>query len=353
MKGTIAKLIAFVVVCSIFTGYLFVTIGNLKPLRDQYTLTATFDDVTGLLPDDNVKVAGVVVGKVTGISVERAKAKVTFTVDKSVKIPSDSSAAIRWRNLLGQRYVYLYPGEATTALRSGQAVPKTRSVVDLGELFNRLGPIVKAIDPAKVNQFLDAVVMALDGNEEQLRRALTDLGTLAAGLATRDEAIGRLIENTNTVAGTIQKREVEIRQVLDNLVQISATFSANTDVLDRAVTELGEFSGHMDAILGSNRGHIDALLNNLMTLTDVVESKLPVLDEAVLNLDDAATRLFAASRYGEMLNQTIPCGASGYPDRENLPPTCEPDPAPTSAGAARRPAASNADAVLELFGGAG
>lgn len=353
MKATVVKLVAFVVVCSIFTGYLFVTIGNLRPFRDQYTLTATFDDVTGLLPDDNVKVAGVVVGKVTGITVDRAKAKVTFTVDKSVTVPSDSTAAVRWRNLLGQRYVYLYPGEASTALRSGQAVPKTRSVIDLGELFNRLGPIVKAIDPAKVNEFLDAVVMALDGNEEQLRQALTDLGTLAAGLATRDEAIGRLIENTNTVAGTIQKREVEIRQVLDNLVQISATFSANTGILDRAVTELGEYSGHMDVILGTNRAHIDALLGNLMTLTDVVEAKLPVLDEAVLNLDDAAARLFAASRYGEMLNQTIPCGGFGYPTRENTPPTCSADPAATQAGAPRAAPASNADAVLQLLGAGG
>ena len=48
------------------------------------------------------------------------------------------------------------PGTASTVLQSGEHIDNTRSVVDLGELFNRLGPIVQAIDPSKVNTFLDA-----------------------------------------------------------------------------------------------------------------------------------------------------------------------------------------------------
>src|SRR5918994_223997 len=91
---------AFVLVCLFFTGYLAFTIGNLDvrdPLaRNTYTLTATFDDVTGLLVNDNVKVAGVVVGKVTGVRTQAGRAIVTFDVDDDhADIPKDSSAAIR------------------------------------------------------------------------------------------------------------------------------------------------------------------------------------------------------------------------------------------------------------------
>ena len=53
-----------------------------------------------------------------------------------------TSAGIRWRNLIGQRYVYLYPGDSPEALQDGDVIEDTASVVDLGELFNRLGPIV-------------------------------------------------------------------------------------------------------------------------------------------------------------------------------------------------------------------
>lgn len=317
MKATIVKLAAFIVVCIGFTGYLAFTIGNIQlgslgPFDDSYALTATFDDVTGLLQDDNVKVAGVRVGKVTGVSIEKGKAVVRFQVRNGVKLPADTEAAVRWRNLLGQRYVYLYPGNGSTVLGDGDRVQRTRSVIDLGELFNRLGPVVQAIDPQQVNTFLDAVTGALDGNQAKLSRALDDLATLASGLATRDEAIGRMIENLNTVAGTITSRDQQIRVVLDNLVKLAQTFSENTTVLDRAVTDLSDFSDNVAFLLSRNRSQIEGILNGLRVVTDEVGRKLPTLDETLVHLDEAATKLFAASRYGEWLNQTIPCGAFGY-----------------------------------------
>src|SRR5438045_7014827 len=147
MIKTIIKLLAFFAVCAPFTGYLAFTIGNIHLFEHAYKLTASFDDATGLLKDDNVKVAGVVVGKVGSVKINQGRANVEFSVKDSVKVPTDSSVAIRWRNLIGQRYLYVYPGNGSTVLRGGDRVQKTRSVVDVGELFNRLGPIVKAIDP--------------------------------------------------------------------------------------------------------------------------------------------------------------------------------------------------------------
>src|SRR5436190_14061637 len=107
MLYTVIKLIAFFALCSLFTAYLAFTIGNIHLFEHTYQLTATFDDATGLLKDDNVKVAGVVVGKVKSVQIDQGKARVGFTVKDSVKVPTDSAAAIRWRNLIGQRYVYV------------------------------------------------------------------------------------------------------------------------------------------------------------------------------------------------------------------------------------------------------
>ena len=311
MKGTIAKFLAFILVCSGFTAYLVVTIGNIRLFSNEYDLTATFDDVTGLLPNDNVKVAGVIVGKVSAVKVEQGRAKVTFSVREKVKVPTDSTAAIRWRNLLGQRYLYLYPGQSENALESGQAIAKTRPVVDLGELFNRLGPIVKAIDPQEVNTFLDTIVEALDGNEAKVSQALDDLAKVASTLGERDAAIGRLVTNLDTVAGTINARDREIRTILENLVAVSATFSQNTEVLDNAVTELTRFSDNFGGLLQDNRAHIDNLLANLATITELLKTKLPNVDTALGNLDEVGEALFRASRHGEWLNQIIYCGAIG------------------------------------------
>lgn len=352
MRATVVKLLLFVGLCSFITGALVFTIGNVQSLRigpvqlldDTYELAATFDDVTGLLINDNVKVAGVGVGKVTGIQVSKGRAEVKFRVKDGVKLPSDSQAAVRWRNLLGQRYLYLYPGKASTVLTGGDTVRSTISVVDLGELFNRLGPIVKAVEPSKVNEFLDTVVGALDGNEEKVSRTLDDLAKVTAALGERDQAIGRLVVNLDTVSGAIADRDREIRTILDNLVLVSRTFNEHTDVLDRAVTELGDFSGHLSAILTNNRTEIDRIITNLTSVVAVVQQKLPTVDHAVGLLDDTALRLFNASKYGEWLNQTIPCGKIGYPNPVTTPCT----PTPTS-NAAQPASVTGADAVRQLL----
>ena len=321
-RRTMIKLLAvFVLPCSIITVYLYFSIGNVQSFKlgplnlldNQYTLRAMFDDVSGVLPNDNVKVAGVVVGKVTKVKVVNGRALLTFKVRDGVHLPTDTSASIRWRNLLGQRYVYLYPGKASTILRSGERVTITRSVVDLGELFNRLGPIVKAIDPEQVNVFLDAIVGALDGNEAKLRTAIDNLAVLAGTLGARDQAIGRIVENLDTVTATIAARDREIRTILDNLVAIATAFNENTDVLDTAVTELKTFSDNFGGLLENNRAQIDRTLSNLAKIVDLVRTKLPSLDTTVMNLDDAARRLFTASRIGEFLNQDIYCGTIGVP----------------------------------------
>ena len=90
----IVKLLLFFAVCTLLTAYLAFTIGNIHLFRHTYKLSGTFDDATGLLADDNVKVAGVVVGKVTKVSIDQGKARVTFTVRSGTKLPTDSTAAI-------------------------------------------------------------------------------------------------------------------------------------------------------------------------------------------------------------------------------------------------------------------
>ena len=312
MKGTAARLSLFLALCLFFTALLAFTIGNVNyrdPLdRNTYRISAEFDDVTGLLPNDNVKIAGVAVGKVSDIRLVDGRARVTMKVRNGYRVPSDTEAAIRWRNLLGQRYVYLYPGTSPVVMAKGATIAKTRSVVDLGELFNRLGPIVKAIDPQQVNAFLDSIVQALDGNEGAVRSAIADLGTVASAIAARDQAIGRLLDNLATVSDAIVDRDVQIRQTLDSLVALAATFSENTAVVDKAITNLGSISQDLGALLRANRGQVDSIIANLVVVVKTVQAKLPQVDQVMRNLDQATAALFRSGRYGEWLNQALPCG---------------------------------------------
>ena len=124
----------------------------------------------------------------------------------------------------------------------------------------------------------------------------------------------------------------------------------NTDVLDQAVTQLGDFSKNFGKLLADNRVHIDGTVNSLTTLLDLVRTKLPTLDSAVTNLDDASRAIFNSSRYGQWLNQTIPCGAVTTPDgtRHDVNQQCVLH-APSSGGGASSPA-KGAAGLTQLFG---
>src|SRR4029079_1916247 len=147
---------------------------------------------------------------------------------------------------------------------------------------------------------------------DKLGKAIDDLGVLMKGLGTRDASIGRLVENLNTVAGVITNRDQQIRVMLDNLVLISSTFSANTDILDTALTEFGDFSTNLNAILTNNAGEIDRIISNLdLITTDVVGPKLAELDSALRGIDQASRVVFNSSRIGEWLNEAILCFRNG------------------------------------------
>lgn len=321
-RFTGAKLLVFIAVCVTFTVYLAFTIGNIRFshlgfFHRDYTLSANFDDITGLNVGDSVKVAGVIVGKVSSLAVVdgpnngTGRALVRFSVHKTLRLPTNTEASIRWRNLLGQRYLYLNPPDAVhaapTVLRSGDRVTNTISVVDIGELFNRLGPIVNVLDPGQVNQFLDAVSGALSGNEQNLSQALDNLATVTASLASHDDAIGRLVGNVNTVAATVSNRDEEIKTVLDNLVAISSTFSANTKIVDDAVTNLGTVSTNLDRLLSVNRTQIDHILTNLSTVLNVVVGRLPTINAVLSGFPKASRSLLALGNVGQFLALIAPC----------------------------------------------
>jgi phospholipid/cholesterol/gamma-HCH transport system substrate-binding protein len=369
-RWTGVKFIAFILVCLFFTIYLAFTIGNIRPshlwfLHRDYTLQAYFDDVSGLNKDDNVKVAGVVVGKVTGIKIVdhqpgrssdgTGRARVSLSIHKSVRLPANTTALIRWRNLLGQRYVYLNPPSTTDAdpvvLRSGETIAKTTSVVDIGELFNRLGPIVTAIQPDKVNEFLQAFTQALSGNEESLRSSLDNLAQITASIAAHDDAIGRLVGNVNTVAATLSARDQEIRTVIDNLVAISGTFSQNTQIVDEAITNLNQVSTNVDRLLSANRNQVDRILVNVNTLLQEVVTKLPEVSTLLGSLPLVSNKLFSVGALGQWLNQDIQCGAVDVAPKQGLDVTvgCN---LPINSGGSSTGAATPASGQAPATGGA-
>ena len=269
---------------------------------------AAFDDVTGLFAGDDVKLAGVAVGKVTGIGVEDdGRAVVSFEIDADVDIPTDSEVAVRWRNLIGQRFLYVYPGTAATSYDDGDRIRDTRSVTDLGDLVNRLGPLAGALDPQQLNEVFVALDGALHGNEEPLGAVVDQLGALIGTLESRDATISQLITDYATISEAVASRDEQIRTMVANLVELSETFADNDAVVDRSLTELAALSRDLDALLVANEARLGTVVAQLAGVTDLVVDNLDTLEAMQAALPDMVATLAGSVADGEWVNVQVNC----------------------------------------------
>ncbi|MEO7069147.1 MAG: MlaD family protein, partial [Nostocoides sp.] len=139
------KLLIFIAVTIVATGTLAATIANIQ-FGDKTTYSAIFTDVTGLNKGQEVRIAGVRVGTIDDIAVnsDRTTAKVTFDVATTSVLTQGTEATIKWRNLVGERYVALSQGAGGAApLSSNATIPlaRTHPGLDLTVLFNGFKPL--------------------------------------------------------------------------------------------------------------------------------------------------------------------------------------------------------------------
>src|SRR3546814_18016418 len=115
---------------------------------------------------DDVKLAGLTVGEVTAVDVVDGRARVRFEVDEEVRLPTDTTVAVRWRNLVGQRFLGLEPGTADAMLADGDEADRAADVVDLGQLVHQLVPLTRRVSPDPVTQILHSPPPAISGTAD-------------------------------------------------------------------------------------------------------------------------------------------------------------------------------------------
>lgn len=275
--------------------------------NERYELVATFDDVTGLLEGDQVKVAGAPVGRVNSVRVVRGRAEVRMEVDRGVRLPADSTAAIRWRNMIGQRMIYLEPGTSTDKLGDGASFKRTRSVVDLGEIVNSLGPLTRSLDPNQLNQVLNAFAQTLDGNTDNVNAMIRYLELMLDTFAQRKEAIRSLTEDYSTISGAVAKRDQQIARSLDNLTQLTEVFAQNSRLLDSALVEISGVTTDLDAVLGGNERQLGRLVDSLNQVSGTVRLNVDNLEKMVQRLPLALRQLFSAFNGGHYMRSNVMC----------------------------------------------
>ncbi len=272
-SGDLVKLVIFIVVTTLATGVLVVLIGNLSFMTTR-DYKAVFSDATGVVKGDDIRIAGVKVGSVKDIKVvDRDRALVSFNVAESSIVTKSSTATIRFRNLVGQRYISLTQGVGDLhRLPKDATIPmdRTQPALDLTVLFNGFKPLFKALSPADVNKLSAEVISVFQGEGGNLNALLQSTASLTNTLADRDQVIGDMITNLNDVLATLAGRDKQLSELIIEFKNFMAGL-----VKDK------------DAILGSLES-VSALANET---SELVVGIRPSFVRDVKGLRQAATNL--------------------------------------------------------------
>ena len=366
--GPLVKFLAFALVVAVATTVLGLTIANAQG-GEHTAYSATFTDASGLLPGDDVRIAGVVVGSVDKVAiVDRRMAEVDFSLDAGQALPTSVTAAIRYKNLIGQRFLALGQGAgAPGTLAAGGTIPvgRTTPPLNLTTLFNGFQPLFAALDPEQVNRLSMEIVQVLQGEGGTVESLLASTASLTGAIADRDQVIGQVIDNLNQVLGTVNARDDQLSALIVTLRRLVSGLAADREPIGQAVASIGDLTQTTAGFLDDARPGLKADIAALGDLSTNLDAGGPTIENFLHTAPDKLNTIARAASYGSWF-QFYLCSAGGrigvgdVVPAQDIPvfrsdsPRCGPDPAAT--GGQRPPllpAPSHLPVVGPLLGGAG
>jgi phospholipid/cholesterol/gamma-HCH transport system substrate-binding protein len=320
IAAPLTKLIIFAAVTVLATTLLGVTVANVD-LASKRDYSARFVDVTSLNPGDDVRIAGVRVGQVDQISIaDRRVAEVRFSVDSGVRLPASVTATIKYRNLVGQRYIALDQGTGrpTAVLPPGGVIPldRTRPALDLTALFNGFKPLFQALSPDDVNKLSYEIIQVLQGEGGTIDNLLAHTASLTQTIAGKDQVIGQVIDNLNGVLDTVNARGNELADLVVQLQQLVSGLAEDRKPIGEAISSLGDLTVTTAGLLQDSRAPLKQDIAALGDLSKNLADSGDVVNSVLAHLPGKMDTISHTASYGSWFNFFL-CEGSG---QATIPP---------------------------------
>lgn len=266
-KGPLVGVVLFTVFALLLTAMVAGTLSR-GSLSSTKSYTALFTDASGLRTDDDVRIAGVRVGRVTAIKLDGKVARVTFDLNGDEHVYANTHAAIDYLNLMGQRYVSLTlpgaPGEVqdhTTTI----GLERTSVGLDLTAMFNAFRPLFSLIKPSDVNVLANDIVLALQGEGNAIRDLMNQTATMTRTLANRDQVIGSVIANVTSLMNTVSDQRSQISSIVTHLNGLTTKVDEHrqdvVDTIDAAQGLVSVVADLVDEIRVPLNADVDSLVD--------------------------------------------------------------------------------------------
>ena len=302
----LAKLLVFIVVTTLATGVLVVVIGNLS-FGAKKTFKAEFADATGVVKGDDVRIAGVKIGNVESVEIEdRSRALVTFKVDSATPMTEATHVTIKYRNLVGQRYLALTQDAEGSNNELGEGdtikVSKTSPALDLTVLFNGFKPLFQALSPADINQLSYEIVQVFQGEGGTLESLLANTASVTSTLAERDEVISSLIDNLNVVLDNLGDRDTELSDLIVTFKTFVGGLKNDRNAILDSLDQISALSVQTADLVKGIRSPFVEDIKQLRKLTNNINRNKAELDRALQVLPIKLEKVGRTAIYGSFFN---------------------------------------------------
>ncbi|MFE3292210.1 MCE family protein [Rhodococcus sp. NPDC059234] len=284
---------------------------KLQFVKSGASYSAVFEDASGLAPGDEVNSAGVKIGTVETIAVERGHARVDFTLDGAVGMGESTAAAITTMSLLGRRAVTLdLAGDGLIPVGGRIPLERTRSAYSLPAVLGDLTTTVQDIHLDRLSASLDEVGKVMADSAPSLRPALDGVARISDSLTRRDDTLRALLADANKVAGVLAERGPQVNSLLVDGNALLGELARRQGALSEVIANVSAVSTQLSGLVHDNEAQLTPALDKLNTVVGILQK----------NRDNLAQGIDGLGTYVGTLGDTVASGPFYYAYVQNLMP---------------------------------
>lgn len=312
-------------------------------LRGVYTVYADLEDAAGVQAGNEVRVAGVRVGRVTGITLRPSAARLEMEVEADVQLPVETRLEVKLKTLLGQKFIdlqlprtYLLAGSggnnpfsaASEFLENGDVIPmsQTRLPYEIFEAATAGSQTLEEIDKRALRDLINVLAGTAGGTKEELGRALGAIEEAGGVLDDKGPAISVLLANLEDVTGVLADKDKEIQELLERGVDVLGVLAKEREEISTLLAATDDLGGKLALLIRTVRAPIEAGTGDLINVLALVEDDLDVLGAALEALPTAQEMFAHPLRFGRFVEGNIcavtsqeTCTPHGSPEEPGLP----------------------------------
>jgi phospholipid/cholesterol/gamma-HCH transport system substrate-binding protein len=255
--------------------------------------SAAFTEAGGLKANDEVRIAGVRVGKVNAVELEGSHVRVDFKVDEGAHFGTSTGAAIKVKTLLGAMYLGLEPAGPGQLEKDAEIpVDRTASPYDVVQAFSGLADTAEGLDKKELTRSLETLGALTQNTPKEFKSALGGLSALSTTIAARDQQLGTLLRNTKRVATVLGDRRGDLVTLMKQGDVLFRALAARRQSVHDLLVATSQLSVQLTGLVKDTRADLKPALDHLGNVVDVLNKNQDNLDSS-LRLLEPFYRVFA------------------------------------------------------------